>query len=200
MKAAPLTLNRLEFTEISVSSNEKFEPKNDCYAPQLTFDFSGCMFRRKSFLKFPDEELDQPKNFALRFELALSKEDQTGDICPPYFFNIIAQAFVTVGNSKFDGDPAELFRAVRFTGYTMIYGAMREMLANLTARSTHGMLQLPSAQFHETAREESVRDEARRKERLLTRTHEESRKEAIAIQPPVAPKPRKAKGSRTSKK
>jgi hypothetical protein len=36
---------------------------------------------------------------------------------------------------------------IRVTGASMLYGACREMLANLTARSTHGMSTLPSVSF-----------------------------------------------------
>ena len=39
---------------------------------------------------------------------------------------------------------------VNVTGASMLYGACREMLANLTARSTHGMSTLPSVSFGST--------------------------------------------------
>lgn len=38
---------------------------------------------------------------------------------------------------------------IRITGASILYGACREMLANLTARSTHGMISLPSVSFLE---------------------------------------------------
>jgi preprotein translocase subunit SecB len=40
---------------------------------------------------------------------------------------------------------------VNVTGASMLYGACREMLANLTARSSHGMSTLPSVSFAASA-------------------------------------------------
>lgn len=40
---------------------------------------------------------------------------------------------------------------VRITGASILYGACREMLANLTARSSHGMISLPSISFIEAS-------------------------------------------------
>jgi len=165
MKAAPLTLNRLEFTQVSIEANDRFTTEEQRYAPQLDFSFSGAMFRKKSSLAYQDEEISEPKKFALKFELALNKEDQKEDICPPYYFRLAAQAFMTLEKSDFD-NTLEVFRAVRQTGYSIIYGAMREMVANLTARSTHGMMQLPTAQFQQAAKDEAEKDEANRVVRL----------------------------------
>lgn len=166
MKAAPLTLNRLEFTNISIEANENFNIENQpTYAPQLEFNFQGIMFRKKSSLAYPDDEVDAPKNFALMFELAIDKKDQKEDVCPPYFFRVAAQAFLTLERHDFD-NKVEVFRAVRQTGYSMIYGAMREMVANLTCRSTHGMMQLPTAQFQSQAKLEAEADEKVRVKRL----------------------------------
>jgi preprotein translocase subunit SecB len=36
---------------------------------------------------------------------------------------------------------------IRVTAVSMLYGACREMIANFTARSTHGILSLPSISF-----------------------------------------------------
>ncbi|MFP3686098.1 hypothetical protein SB847_20530, partial [Bacillus sp. SIMBA_026] len=70
MKAAPLTLNRLEFTQVSIEANDRFTTEEQRYAPQLEFDFSGAMFRKKSSLAYQDGENFEPKEFALKFELA----------------------------------------------------------------------------------------------------------------------------------
>jgi preprotein translocase subunit SecB len=45
---------------------------------------------------------------------------------------------------------------IRVTGSSMLYGACREMLANFTARSTHGILSLPSISFREKKEEDKV--------------------------------------------
>ena len=41
---------------------------------------------------------------------------------------------------------------IEVTATSILYGACREMLANLTARSTHGMLSLPSVSFFDPSK------------------------------------------------
>lgn len=48
---------------------------------------------------------------------------------------------------------------IRVTATSMLYGACREMLANFTARSTHGILSLPSISFRKKKREEESTEE-----------------------------------------
>ena len=49
-----------------------------------------------------------------------------------------------------DAYPDDKIQAlVEVTGSSILYGDCREMLANLTARSTHGMISLPSVSFLE---------------------------------------------------
>jgi hypothetical protein len=84
------------------------------------------------------------------------------NIILPYFVELEAVGYLRyVGDDNFQG--VDRFRAIRFTGYQMLYGAMREMLCNLTARSRHGIWQLPARSFHDVAREQAENDE---KERL----------------------------------
>jgi hypothetical protein len=54
---------------------------------------------------------------------------------------------------------AARFTAVRATGYAILYGAMREMVSNLTARGAHGLWMLPGADFNQASREEAAQDE-----------------------------------------
>ena len=47
-----------------------------------------------------------------------------------------------------DQYPAEkVSDLIKITGASILYGACREMLANLTARGPHGMVSLPSVSF-----------------------------------------------------
>lgn len=47
---------------------------------------------------------------------------------------------------------------MRVTASSMLYGACRELVANFTARSTHGILSLPSISFRKDAAEENDED------------------------------------------
>jgi len=44
---------------------------------------------------------------------------------------------------------------IRVTACSILYGAARELLANFTARSVHGVLSLPSISFRNTQQQES---------------------------------------------
>jgi preprotein translocase subunit SecB len=76
----------------------------------------------------------------LRVELGSSTPDQES----PYSANLTIEGEFEVLDGYTAGSPEEL---VNITGASMLYGACREMLANLTARSTHGMSTLPSVSF-----------------------------------------------------
>lgn len=52
---------------------------------------------------------------------------------------------------------------IKITGASILYGACREMLANLTARSSHGMLSLPSITFVESPESTGTNASSRRK-------------------------------------
>lgn len=64
---------------------------------------------------------------------------------PPYVGSVLARGIYEV-HSKHPGDPDRL---VRITGSSMLYGAVREMLATFTARGPHGLMTLPSVSFFE---------------------------------------------------
>lgn len=85
---------------------------------------------------------EKPRKFLLilKVELGSSTPDQES----PYSANLTIEGEFEVLEGYTAGAPEEL---VNITGASMLYGACREMLANLTARSTHGMSTLPSVSF-----------------------------------------------------
>lgn len=162
MKPSSLSLDRLEFVKIQVSANPKFDPNTDrgtCAYPQLNYDFSGVNFVRRTKVNFPDDEAKDPRHFQVIFSMAVLGRDQNKKVLP-YEFDIEAVAYLTYLGSDMHG--VDRFKAVRYSAYPMLYGAIREMLSTTTARSSHGMLQLPSADFRKSALTDAEKDEERR--------------------------------------
>jgi len=54
-------------------------------------------------------------------------------------------------------------RLVEVTGVSMLYGACREAIANLSARATHGMITLPSVSFFDQSRKDENKPTGGRK-------------------------------------
>jgi preprotein translocase subunit SecB len=119
------------FTEISVKASEQDSPQGE--------------FSLRT-LRTLQDHTENPRKFLLilRVELGSSTPDQES----PYSANLTIEGEFEVLEGYAAGSPEEL---VNITGASMLYGACREMLANLTARSTHGMSTLPSVSFASTS-------------------------------------------------
>lgn len=83
-----------------------------------------------------------PRKFllTLRVELGSNSSEQVS----PYVATLTIEGEFEVAEAYQGASPEDL---VNITGASMLYGACREMLANLTARSIHGMSTLPSVSF-----------------------------------------------------
>jgi len=127
LNASPLRLHGHRFTEVSVKASEQDEPQGE--------------FSLRTLRTLRDHP-ENPRKFLLilRVELSSSTPDQES----PYSANLTIEGEFEVLEGYTAGSPEEL---VNITGASMLYGACREMLANLTARSTHGMSTLPSVSF-----------------------------------------------------
>jgi preprotein translocase subunit SecB len=83
------------------------------------------------------------------------------NIAPPYEIEVEAVGYFRyVGGDEFKG--VDRFRAVRFSGYQILHGAIREMVSNLTARARHGLWHLPARNFGDIAKTQAEEDEERR--------------------------------------
>ena len=85
---------------------------------------------------------ENPREYQL--VLALELGSNTPDQESPYTARLTIEGEFEVAEA-YPADTRE--ELIRVTGASMLYGACREMLANLTARSTHGMSTLPSVSF-----------------------------------------------------
>lgn len=173
MKASPLLLDRLEFSQIHISTNSEYKNGLQKEFPQLAFGFKDVFFQRRSAVDYPPEEANDPRHFVFKLGIKLDSKLQKAGIILPYNVEAEAIAFFRYITDEMNG--ADRFRAVRASGYPMLYGAIREMVANLTARSSFGLWQLPSANFSRSAEQESKLDEEQRLE-LIRMSTEKSKK------------------------
>lgn len=156
-----LSLDRLEFHEIKIKTNNKAKSAMEGHIPQLRIEFEKYNLYHRSGILYPDSEIENPRHFAVTYGVKLeSKQDEL----MPYEIEVEAVALLNYQGDDLTG--ADRFRAVRFSGYQMLHGAVREMVANLTARSRHGLLQIPSRSFNGLAKRESEEDEAERIKRI----------------------------------
>ena len=159
MSAQLLLIDRIEFSTIKVEAREGEFSRHEHF-PQLEIDPAPIKFFTRSDLAYPDDELDDPRHFILTYGVRVHEDEP--NTASPYNFEVEAIGYFRyVGNEEFTG--AERFRAVRFSGYQVLYGAIREMVANLTARGPHGIWHLPARNFGVVAKDRADDDE---KERL----------------------------------
>ncbi|WP_191576305.1 hypothetical protein [Achromobacter insolitus] len=164
MNPTTLPVDRIEFTVIKVEANRSFSAdKRSKHFPQVDFSFSDSDVRlaQRSFLTVDNQE--NPRFFALDFGIKLEDAEST-DASVPYELEVVVRGYLRYTGSQHVG--VDRFRAVRFSGYSILYGAIREMVSNLTGRGPHGILQLPAMNFHELAKADAENDEANRQKVL----------------------------------
>lgn len=156
MNPSVFLLSRLEFRRFDIEVNPDFVPSSEeTTFPQIEFDFNKIKFEVGSDLIYPDGEVQDPRHFTLAVKLSIKQSKQSEGVVLPYSLMIEGCAYLL-----FKGPDVglERFKAVRGTGYLMLYGAFREHVANFTARSLHGLWFLPTPNFNLRVKEEAPKD------------------------------------------
>lgn len=155
-----LLLDRLEFSTVNIRCNIKAEAQRDPNFPQLQVQFDKYKPSRRSSLHYDPASAEDPRVFALTYGVKFESDKEL----MPYDIEVEAIAFF-----HYEGDGhvgVDRFRAVRMSGYQILYGAIREMVANISARSRHGCIQLPARNFNARAKEDAESDESARQQHL----------------------------------
>ncbi|WP_223522939.1 hypothetical protein [Pseudomonas sp. BF-RE-24] len=182
MKAASLSISKVEFIHVRVESNSDYEGEHSSEFHQLDFSFDGVNFKRRMSLQYDKAKSEDPRTFIFGLSIMLEEDENDSDSKPlPYDIDIKAVVYMKYMSDHLTG--MERFRAIRATGYSILYGAIREMVSNLTARGPNGMWSLPSADFNSASGEEAIVDEKRRQEYLA--------KQAISSDKKVVKRPKK---------
>lgn len=93
------------------------------------------------------QDPDLPRRWVVLLILDLVGDEGEDALAPPYTGSIMARGVYDVHES-YQGEPERL---IRITGASMLYSAIREMLASFTSRSPNGLMTLPSISFYEEA-------------------------------------------------
>lgn len=169
MKAASLSIEKVEFIHVKVETNSSFEGEFSSEFKQLDFPFKGVTFRRRMSLQYDKAKPENPKSFVFGLNVMLSEDSEDPEnVSLPYNIDVKAVVYMRYESDQLSG--MERFRAIRATGYSVLYGAIREMVSNLTARAPHGMWSLPSANFNNAANDEAARDEEKRQELIAKKS------------------------------
>jgi len=126
LNASPLQLLEHFFEEINLVANQIGESEG-----------SSTLFTERSVLDHPEDD----HQFKLDLCVNLGSEN---DEHPAAYTGRIRIVGVFAVSPKYKGDLRQL---ILVTGSSILFGACREMIANFTARSSHGMMSLPSVSF-----------------------------------------------------
>lgn len=164
MSTQILLLDRVEFSTIRVKAGSGDFSQDENF-PQLAVEPENVHFLTRSDLIYPPEQIEDPRHFVLTYGVKIARKDGDEKDALPYEIEIEASGYFRyVGGEEFKEE--RRFRAVRFSGYQILYGAIREMVCNLTARSRHGLWHLPARNFGAIAEARANEDEAERKKAL----------------------------------
>jgi preprotein translocase subunit SecB len=133
MQTSPLQLEAHHFTRIDISVQEGEVEKSD-----LRFSCeTGYAV---------DEE--NPRRHRVSLKLVLEARPETR---PPYVGEVEAVGYFKV----LEGWPEEkIIELVSVNGPSVLYGAIREMILNMTGRFPHGAIQIPAVRFPPMEKEE----------------------------------------------
>lgn len=132
MKASPLTARSLDFLRVHVQADYQAEQAPD------QFDFDGALL---SWSIKHGQSDDGSWWVAVGF--ATDPEAQAGQRCP-YDLDLRVMGVFTIAETV---APERREAIVYESGAALVYGAIREMVANITARCITGKLMLPTPTF-----------------------------------------------------
>lgn len=156
MNPSVFLLSRLEFRRFDIEVNPEFVPSDeDSFFPQIDYDFNKVKFELGTDLVYADNELPDPRHFTVAVKLSIRQAKQTDGVVLPYSVTIEGSAYLHFRGKE---EGLKRFHVVRGTGYSMLYSAFREHVANFTARSVHGLWFLPTPNFNSRVEIDAPKD------------------------------------------
>ena len=135
---SPLQVKQLLFTKVAIEPYN-FSDDQQIWAP--TFDFKGVSIKTDLMTAMKDGEEDNPQNFLVSVRIAIPNDSDTDGKIAPYTIEVEAQALIEL-------EPVfgieERHSIVSVNGSTVVIGAIRELVTQLTARSVYGPMTLPT--------------------------------------------------------
>lgn len=133
MKPSPLTFLKIEFIQVHVSADYKAEDTGP------KFDFEGALIALS--IKHGQHKEDGTWWVAVGFR---TKNPPDAEALCPYIIDVFAVGTFEVAEA-FEEDRKE--RLVYENGAALVYGSIRDMVSTITARSSPGLLMLPTPTF-----------------------------------------------------
>lgn len=155
MRASAISLNSVDFVEIGVKANPDYKGSAG------DFDFEGVEFYCKPTVgQHPKGENGLRWWVGLKFAIRPTDDKPT-----PYLINVRVIGDFGI-NEAISVDKRE--KMVFESGTALVYGAVREMVTTITARSVMGALVLPTASFFGEFEEFKRKEEQAAKEASST--------------------------------
>jgi len=127
LKASPLAIEYHEFRSIHVEASNQITPK-------------GLLSLRT--VRNVERHHEDLRRWMVDLTVDFYNSDEANPA--PYSGSINARGWFTVVDGYPDEKQSTL---IEVTAASILYGACREMLANFTARSSHGIMSIPSVSF-----------------------------------------------------
>jgi len=141
LEMSPLQLKELLYKKVLIESAVDLTEVESYWAP--TFDFDGVKMVTDLAVGVAKDQQDDPRNFMVEMKVAIPNEPEDGKRAP-YTIDIQAQAWIEVA----DGIAKEKRREiVEINGASLILGAIRELVLQVTGRSGLGPMLLPTLRF-----------------------------------------------------
>ena len=143
MRPSVIQLRQLVFKGIHL---DPVDPTED--SPPIdasSFDFEGVIFRVNLGCEplTAGEEGDDPSRFVIILGIAL---DNTERKPAPYLLDITALGLIAIDEKV---EPEKRTNLAAINGASLIYGAIRELVTTLSARSVAGPFVLPTMDFRD---------------------------------------------------
>lgn len=162
MSTHKLLLDRIEYLKVSIDVNEGEFKLNDIF-PQIDVNYDHVKILHRTQLNFDEKNPDDPRQFYLILGTKVGTIDDSRPA--PYNIEVLLAGYFRYVGAEFSG--VDRFRAVRFSGYQILYGAAREIVAQITGRGPHGLFHLPAKNFGLMAKIHAEKDEKKRQQLLL---------------------------------
>ena len=135
---SPLQTRQLLFTRVFVEPCD-LSTEEEIWAPG--FDFTDVNIQTKVEVGLKDGEEDDPRNYLVTVGILIANEEGRK---APYSVDVQAQAWIEL-QPVFDVAKRESIMSVN--GPTVVLGAIREVITQLTSRSFYGAMILPTLRF-----------------------------------------------------
>ena len=138
---SPIQMKSLIYTKIIVELSTGFEGVDANWAPDFNLD--GTEFLTEVSTAWPSDQAEDPRSFMVTLRFAILNTN-TEKKQAPYTIDLYAQGWFELAPAIPISRRKDL---VHVNGASMIFGSMRELVLQLTARSGFGPLTLPTLRF-----------------------------------------------------